>query len=102
MMSSGMLRRVALVSSSETSALTRATRRNIPKDTIRHSHRRESLKSYTSLRPRFLSLRQFQISCSIQMSLIRDNEKRQHINQPEILHAECGLTILPIKMQSSV
>jgi hypothetical protein len=33
------------VISSETSDLTRATRRNIP-DTILHSHRRENLKSY--------------------------------------------------------
>jgi hypothetical protein len=32
--------------SSETSVLTRATQRNIPKDTILHSHRRENLKSY--------------------------------------------------------
>jgi hypothetical protein len=33
-------------SSSETSVLTRATRRNILEDAILHSHRRENLKSY--------------------------------------------------------
>jgi hypothetical protein len=39
MVSSGMLRHVALV---------RATWRNIPEDTILHSHSRENLKSYKS------------------------------------------------------
>jgi hypothetical protein len=35
------------LSSSLTSVITRATRRNVPEGTILHSHRLESLKSYT-------------------------------------------------------
>jgi hypothetical protein len=34
------------LSSSETSVLTKSTRRNITEDAIVHSHRRENLKSY--------------------------------------------------------
>jgi hypothetical protein len=37
------------LSSSESSVLSRATRRYIPEDTILHSHCRENLKSYTEI-----------------------------------------------------
>jgi hypothetical protein len=47
----GTLMEEALLSSSETSVLTRVTWLNIPEDGVLHSHRRESLKPYTALLP---------------------------------------------------
>jgi hypothetical protein len=68
--------------SSETSALTRATRRNNPEDTILHSHRRENLKSY-------------------KVHLIQRNEQIQEYNTPEKERSynkiECNIKAAVIK-----
>jgi hypothetical protein len=50
---------------SETSVLTRATRRNIPEDTLRHGHRRENLKSSTHIFHTVMcNLSELKIQCS--------------------------------------
>jgi hypothetical protein len=54
-----------------TAVLTRATRRNIPEDTILHSHRRENLKSYINLKvfTHFTFLYITPIFCSILLQM---------------------------------
>jgi hypothetical protein len=56
--------------SSETSVITRATRRNIPEDAFLHSHRRENLKSYIS-NP-YLSQEKYHISLQFPLVIFQN------------------------------
>jgi hypothetical protein len=67
--------------SSETSVLTRATRRNIPEDDILHSHCRENLKSYIALTGWTLKRRR-------NMSPVK-YELGSYIPEDDIPHSHC-------------
>jgi hypothetical protein len=74
------------ISSSETSVPTRVTRRNIPEDTILHSHRRENLRSYNVVPSSriFVTLMMEAVSSSETSILTRAT--RRNIPKETILH----------------
>jgi hypothetical protein len=57
-----------------TTVLTRATRRNIPEDTILHSHRCENLKSYTVYCELYLYMSQGQL-IMLHISILKINQQ---------------------------
>jgi hypothetical protein len=73
------------LSSSETSVLTRATRRNILEDSILHGHRRENLKYYRILSGTMEQTERFLIAlvllyCILSVSSIMDASSRSELS----------------------
>jgi hypothetical protein len=69
------------LSSSETSVLTKCTRRHIPDDGILHSHRRENLKSYIALTDWTLYRRSIVSPVKYELGF--------YIPEDDILHSHC-------------
>jgi hypothetical protein len=72
--------------SSETSVLTRATRRNNPEDTIRHSHRRENLKSSSVVHSSLILVTLMKEALRSSETPILTRATRRNIPEDGILH----------------
>jgi hypothetical protein len=77
----------------ETSVLTRATRHNIPEDTILHSDRRENIKSYIALTGWTLKWRRNVSPVKYKLGF--------YIPEDDILHSHCrqnlyALFLMPV------
>jgi hypothetical protein len=84
--------------SSETSALTKVTRLNIPEEGI-HSHRRENLKPYISINWPGSVVETYCVSCEVRTGFLY--RRRRHSSQsepwtPQILHNSVILTEKPV------
>jgi hypothetical protein len=71
------------LSSSETPVLTRVTRRNIPEDSILHSHRRENLKSYKKTRATRRNIPEDTILHSHRREKLKSYKKTKQIWKPK-------------------
>jgi hypothetical protein len=73
--------------SSETSVLTRATRRNNPEDTILHSHRRENLKFYSIFHSSPILVTPMKEALHSSETTVLSRATRRNITEDAILHS---------------
>jgi hypothetical protein len=90
------------LSSSETSLLTGATRRNNPEDTILHSHRRENLKSYNVVPSSPILVTLMEALSSSETSLLT-GATRRNIPEDAVLPMQCVRAVsLAVKLAGSL